>query len=378
MKVDLIKFKELLEKGKTLSEISEILSISTSTASRTCKKLGIDYKKSYAKRDYSEVDLNQISALVDAGYSATIISKELGISYSKVLTILKQLDKSPKVRKSKVSDQQIIDLHTLGYTCKEIAEAVQLSDKRIMSRIKELGLLPNKKIEDSGPLTDVEFQVLLGTLLGDSTLAKRNNKVSGSCNHCVQQEDYAKHKHNLLKRLCTDIRLINKYDARLKNPEYQQWYFYIKVNKQLEYFYNKLYVNSKKEVPYELLSKIEPLGLAIWFMDDGSRHKDGGYILCTNSYSEESLFNIQKVLKEKFNVDTSIFKSCNEIYVLKNSRDIFQNLIAPYIIKSMEYKLFKSSLNSVKQGNSSNEDNPVLNPEEIQENAERLEVMPNK
>ena len=44
----------------------------------------------------------------------------------------------------------------------------------------------------------------------------------------------------------------------------------------------------------------------------------------------------------------------------------------------MEYKLGKSSLNSVKQGNSSNEDNPVLNPQEIEENAERLEVMPNK
>lgn len=43
----------------------------------------------------------------------------------------------------------------------------------------------------------------------------------------------------------------------------------------------------------------------------------------------------------------------------------------------MVYKCGKSSLNSVKQGNSL-KDNPVLNPQEIEENAERLEVMPNK
>ena len=47
------------------------------------------------------------------------------------------------------------------------------------------------------------------------------------------------------------------------------------------------------------------------------------------------------------------------------------------ILNVLIYKLGKSSENSVKQGNSQ-EDNPVLNPQEIEEDAKRLEVMPNE
>ena len=37
----------------------------------------------------------------------------------------------------------------------------------------------------------------------------------------------------------------------------------------------------------DLFERIEPLGLAIWFMDDGSKEGNSGYLLCTNSFSNE-------------------------------------------------------------------------------------------
>ena len=112
------------------------------------------------------------------------------------------------------------------------------------------------------------------------------------------------------------------------------------ANQVYEKFYNSLYKNGTKSVTQEWSDKITPLGLAIWFMDDGSNCGT----IATNCFTKEECFLIQKWLKSKYNIETTLQKQRKEnvqyvIYIKTNSRKLFYNTIIKYVIPSMLYKL---------------------------------------
>ncbi len=78
-------------------------------------------------------------------------------------------------------------------------------------------------------------------------------------------------------------------------------------------------------------------------MDDGSiKSKEcRGRFLNTQSYSEKEVKSLQKILKEKFSLDSSLKKDGNgmQIYIPSNSAKILRQLIDKYVIQSMRYKL---------------------------------------
>ena len=86
-----------------------------------------------------------------------------------------------------------------------------------------------------------------------------------------------------------------------------------------------------------MLYKLTGLGIATWYMDDGS-NGHYGYIFCTNGFSKDDVQLIQKFFKEKFDINTTIRKD-NVIYIKADSKQKFKNLVSPYIIESMKYKL---------------------------------------
>jgi len=91
------------------------------------------------------------------------------------------------------------------------------------------------------------------------------------------------------------------------------------------------------------------LGLAVWYMDDGSKLASGGYNIFTNSFLKEELDEIIPILSNKFNLKVTIHKRPNKknngmyyiLYISVKSANIFETLIEPYMIESMKYKLNK-------------------------------------
>ena len=61
--------------------------------------------------------------------------------------------------------------------------------------------------------------------------------------------------------------------------------------------YNRWY-NPIKHICIEDFKKINGLGLAIWYMDDGSKCKDGGGIISTNCFSLEELEQVKNERKK--------------------------------------------------------------------------------
>lgn len=111
--------------------------------------------------------------------------------------------------------------------------------------------------------------LLLSMLLGDGTL---NAKGYVSIRHCVAQKDYIEWKMNLLKN---KIRTTDCY--YVDNNGYGAFELRTKVYKFLKQYRKIIYRSGKKDIAdRRILNKINPLGLAIWYMDDGglSQKKD--------------------------------------------------------------------------------------------------------
>ena len=79
-------------------------------------------------------------------------------------------------------------------------------------------------------------------------------------------------------------------------------------------------------------------------MDDGSKSKSG-YRLATNCFSLIEIEHLCLLLKEKFELNTNIWKSGpnkgNIIYIKAESADKFKELTYTFVHNSMKYKFLK-------------------------------------
>jgi len=131
---------------------------------------------------------------------------------------------------------------------------------------------------------------------------------------------------------------------KFKNEKPFSYHFSTYSHELLRFYGEKFYINKKKVIPEIIEELITPLSTAIWFMDDGSlkskRHKT--YIIHTLGFQREELERIQEVLKSKFEIETRLHRQKKKylrLYILSKSAEKFRNIVTPYIIPSLRYKL---------------------------------------
>jgi len=190
-----------------------------------------------------------------------------------------------------------------------------------------------------------EMQVFIGSLLGDGNLFLKDGKyVSYNEMHSLNQKDYLLWKMRLMSKILNfagSPYIFNKYDKRTKKE-----YSTIKINssdsKKLKKYYNFFYKKGIKIVPRELLYKLDGLGLAIWYQDDGTYYY-GSYrcSIATDNFDYNEHILIKKFLKDKFDLKCEIYKKAEKFYIsfTRKNTDIFLRIVEPYIHKSLVYKL---------------------------------------
>jgi hypothetical protein len=104
--------------------------------------------------------------------------------------------------------------------------------------------------------------------------------------------------------------------------------------------------NKKKFIKKNLIIEhLTSRGLAYWFMDDGGRltydDYSKGLVLNTHSFTKEEVEMLALELKTKFNLECWIKLNKRKyiIVISGNNYNQFKNLVIPYIIPSMLYKL---------------------------------------
>lgn len=121
-------------------------------------------------------------------------------------------------------------------------------------------------------------------------------------------------------------------------------------------YFNKIYHKFYDDFRHRRITKytpkyITPYGVAMWFMSDGYVclvGKSKGIIknrrveFATDRYSELEVSNLKKMMLYKFNIKCSVIKRGNyyRLRVQKDSYQDFINLIFPYLIPSMYYKIY--------------------------------------
>lgn len=247
--------------------------------------------------------------------------------------------------------QEFLEYYEKGLNDYEIAKIMNLSDSTIFRWRKNFGLPPmNTKpslhAKETIP-TQEQLEILIGTLLGDSSL-QYYPKYGWSapkfkCDHGVAQKEYAILLNSKLESLNSNLRIYSRIDKRRKVVQTS----YTVTTGSNQYFhkmYNMLYGSGKKEICAEFLKNFTVISLAYLYMDDGFFHQ-GTADICTECFSKKSVELLANFLKEKFDLHFGLCKR-NKGYRLRLSlRDFqkFKNLINPYIIDSLKYKLNTAS-----------------------------------
>ena len=111
---------------------------------------------------------------------------------------------------------------------------------------------------------------------------------------------------------------------------------------------NDCFIDKKKTVTSSMANKINEIGLALWYLDDGSlKHRDDNsgcnpnVIISTNAYTKEENEILINMLKNKFGIDCNIRSEKDKywcIYItVEGTKRLFE-IIGGYIPMSMKYK----------------------------------------
>ena len=205
-------------------------------------------------------------------------------------------------------------------------------------------------MERIGPHNIDIISMIIGSTLGKTHLEKRKNGIGTRVifEQSNNNVEYLMWFHAYLssRGYCRSTKPKLHITIKQKGKVFYQYrvnsYTFSSFNWIHEMFY-KL-VNNKyiKFLPLNIEEYLTPLALAIWIMDDGSRLGKGARI-AINCFTFEEVNFLCKVLENKYNIIATPNK-CGKnkghfIYIHVNSMKLFINLIKPYLLPSLYYKL---------------------------------------
>src|SRR3990167_3115666 len=193
-------------------------------------------------------------------------------------------------------------------------------------------------------LTSLQHQVMLGCMLGDGGVYKREKNATWSSfiGHSIEQKEYFLWKFEVFRPFFNCYRTYTRKSGSVElcsdsicHPEFSKygrlWYIDVFDGKK----------RRKKIVPYKL--DITPLTLAVWIMDDGKRSGGSTRIeLCSCDFSIEENNRLRYILDETYGLQSKIRydRKYPLISFTSSSSVQLSNIVRPHIIKSMEYKIF--------------------------------------
>jgi len=247
-----------------------------------------------------------------------------------------------------------------GKSLEEMADAYNLSRENItylreLYNIKRKGsAFINRKLTEI-PLTDTQKAILYGSMLGD---AKKMSPSSAGFGHSDKQKEYLLWKFEQFKSVVSERSLTGTpYKDKRSGYEGMSWRFYTKANTDVETCMQRFYRNGTKDVYQDILSELNELSLAVWFMDDGKTdfyyrtkyNNKPTAELCTESFSFNGCNLLVSWLKDRFDIESYLRErklsdstGHRIVFNTDNAPKLFQ-IISPHIIPSMRYKVDSDS-----------------------------------
>jgi len=324
--------KKILECSKNIKveQSDKQLAIPTH---RKKKHITIDEYKDMLKKGMSLNEINKIT------------SKHLTCFYNAMLK-----------GKIKLSKEKFVEMYDQGISLDDIAKSegigrTHISQLREFYGIKRKGATYQKRIANEKPLSQEAKDVIIGSMLGDGHITKWGYF---SEKHSPKQLEYLKWKAEFFPHITTDTSWsyyegIDKRSGNLIKSHNFRTTTHSWLQEMEKLWYKTIDGKRTKIVPLEIIEWINPLILAVWFMDDGNtdwKYRNGvkewenanpRCKICTDSFSGIDMQKLQLVLKMKFNLNTAINGRSRLIFDTVNSVK-FLNTIKPFVHKNILYK----------------------------------------
>lgn len=186
-------------------------------------------------------------------------------------------------------------------------------------------------------LNPAQKQVLLGKMLGDGHISIHGNSAHISFGH-KESSNLTEWTVRALGDLCTPMRdsQISGYGTEMLRAATKSWW-------AIKTYFSDFVVNGTKQVPDWVEQELAPLGLAFWYMDDGSLNHQADQQdraeFATCGFSVDSCKILQRALM-KFGIASTLSnRDYPRIHLNSDDAEKFFLLVAPYIPPSLQHKL---------------------------------------
>ena len=336
-----------IEENKTLREIAQLMNCGYGTIQKRIKEMGLSRDRFKNTSSSIEELREKIKHLyVDEKLSSNEIGKILGKNGNTIRYHLNQMGIELRPVK-KINQDKFEELWSEGKTDKEIAEYFGVEEttiKTYRTRGENAGKFNVTRYfsQEEHKLSDIQEQMVLGSLLGDMSLTAPNENGHTNSRLTIvqskQQEELFMKKVEILDEFMGSYRLYTPNPDKRTGKVYESWRGNSKAHKVFTDIFTLLYPNGIKTITREYLNRItNPIALAYWFMDDGTY--DGH--IATNCFSESEHNLIIDWMYKNWNILCAKHKNGPQynLYISQKSRLDFERLIFPYMIPSMYYKL---------------------------------------
>ncbi|HPE06132.1 MAG TPA: hypothetical protein PLW50_00225 [Smithellaceae bacterium] len=213
----------------------------------------------------------------------------------------------------------------------------------------------NRKDLNAIELTEIQKQIIMGTLLGDGYIAIEKSSINPHVciTHSIKQKEYCEWIHLNLSNLCPSKPKVSVCSDGT-GKQHQKITFSTRRLICLKPIYDCVIVNGRKTITEKWIDSIyHPISLALWYLDDGflfnDMYKSRNMQFALGDRTSEESELLQEWLKCKFGISS---ESRNRGVIAKNGeriKDLFiteeesmiklKSVIEPYVIPSMKYKI---------------------------------------
>jgi hypothetical protein len=207
-----------------------------------------------------------------------------------------------------------------------------------------MNTVKHAKVKKNLSLSRRQRDILVGLLLGDGHLETQNGGRTYrlKVEHGMKQKDYVLFLYEEFKEWIPG----GVYEKKRRDGSMSVG-FTTFSHPSVRFYGQQFYPHDgKKRIPKSIASLLSSLGIAIWFMDDGSRKslRHTTYIIHTLGYTKRDLERMIHVLQETFSISATLHSQKGRywrIYIPSESRETFESLIVPTVerIPSMRGKL---------------------------------------
>lgn len=186
-------------------------------------------------------------------------------------------------------------------------------------------------------LNDQQTSVLVGTLLGDGCIAPKGRSHRLHIKHKAAHAPLVEFKYGIFKPFTTMD--IHRFAQKLAGREYPCMQFATRSTPVFSKWHTLFYRAGRKIIPGEITRLLDPLAIAVWFMDDGAADHAGATFQ-THSFEVDEVRRLSNALA-RFDIASNLRMNRGSwiLYVGAGAIDRLGTLIEPYLLPTFEYKL---------------------------------------